>query len=93
MKNQKTKYNIWIDFWIELSSNGRYNTAVQKYVHKEYLSWTGTGLVGNVGGQLGLWLGFSFTGFIAGVVNLAPKMWYLTKNISQNNFYILNQHE
>ena len=73
------EYIIWVEFMKEVSSNGRYTTTVQKHVHKEYLSWTGTGLVGNVGGQLGLWLGFSFTGFIAGVVNLAPKIWYLTK--------------
>ena len=74
LENQMNKYIVWIDLMKEMSSNGRYNTAVQKYVHKEFLSWTGTGLVGNVGGQLGLWLGFSFTGFIAGVVNLAPKI-------------------
>ena len=29
-------------------------------------------MVGNIGGQLGLWVGFSFTGLAAGILNL----WY-----------------
>ena len=72
MRGQENKYIFWLEFWKERSSNGRYMNSVQKYVNKEYLSWTGTSMVGNVGGQLGLWLGFSFTGCVAGALNLIP---------------------
>ena len=49
-------------------------------VKKEYLLWSITTLVGNVGGQLGLFLGFSFAGFMAWLLNLAPKLLNLIKN-------------
>ena len=35
--------------------------------------------MGNIGGQLGLFLGFSFAGFIAWLLDLAPKLLNLIK--------------
>ena len=32
-------------------------------------------MVGNIGGQLGLWIGFSFTGLVAGILNV----WYCAR--------------
>ena len=53
---------------------------------KENLVWTGTSMVGNVGGQLGLWVGFSFAGLLAGTLNVIPKMWDLVlRKRSSNN--------
>ena len=68
-------YVFILEFAKSKWSNGPYAMEVQKYVHKEYLAWTGTSLIGNVGGQLGLWVGFSFTGFLAQTLNFCPKMW------------------
>ena len=82
MEAQQRKYY----FWIQLTSDknmphGYYSDKVQKFVHKEYLVWTGISMVGNIGGQLGLWVGFSFTGLVAGILSL----WYcVQRQISSN---------
>ena len=63
---------------------GYYQDKVQKFVHKEYIVWTGICMVGNIGGQLGLWVGFSFTGLVAGILNL----WYCAHGkISSNKHF------
>ena len=66
---QMNKYMILLEFAKRKSSNGVYANKIQKYVYKEYLAWTGASMVGNIGGQLGLWVGFSFTSFISGAIN------------------------
>ena len=73
LEDQQRKYF----FWIELTSdkqkpNRHYSDKIQKFVHREYLVWTDIGMVGNIGGQLSLWVGFSFTGLAAGILNV----WY-----------------
>ena len=60
---------ILLEFAKRKSSNGVYANKIQKHVYKEYLAWTGASIVGNVGGLLGLWVGFSFTGFVSGAIN------------------------
>ena len=63
---------------------------VQKEIHKEYLAWTGTSMIGNVGGQLGLWVGFSVTGFMAGTFNVIPKMCkYVIQMLKQQRIRVL----
>ena len=73
-ENQMNKYLILFEFAKAKWANGPYAMEVQKEIYKEYLAWTGTSMIGNVGGQLGLWVGFSVTGFIAGTFNVIPKM-------------------
>ena len=74
LHNQTSKYLLWLQFGRDNEGTiGVYANKSQKYIHKEYLVWTGISVVGNIGGQLGLWVGFSFTGFVAGIV----KFWYL----------------
>ena len=81
MEKQMNKYLFWLYFSKEKVSNGLYTNEIQKYVHKEYLAWTGISLVGNVGGQLGLWVGFSFTGFLAGTLNVIPNAWNFLRHM------------
>ena len=54
---------------------------VQKEVHMEYLTWTGISMVGNIGGQLGLWIGFSFTSLVAVALNMLPTIRAFIKRI------------
>ena len=73
-------------FWIKLTSDkkephGYYSDNIPKVVQKEYLVWTGTVLISNIGGQLGLWVGFSFTGLAAGILNL----WYWARGKLSSN--------
>ena len=74
LNNQTSKYLVWLQFGMDNEGTiGVYANKSQKYIHREYLVWTGISVVGNIGGQLGLWVGFSFTGFVAGIL----KIWYL----------------
>ena len=71
--NQDKKYMFWISFSPSDSTRGKYTKQVQIEVSKEYKTLTAISLVGNIGGQLGLFVGFSCTGFIAWMLNLVPK--------------------
>ena len=46
-----------------------------KIVRKEYLIMSGISLVGNVGGMLGLFIGFSFLGISEWIVDGLAKVW------------------
>ena len=70
VERQEDKFMIWLEFRKMKWSTGLYTTQLTKEVHREYLVWTDISMIGNVGGQLGLWLGFSFTGFMLGILNL-----------------------
>ena len=73
LENQQRKYYFLISLTSDKQKpNGYYSDKIQKFIHKEYLVWTEIGMVGNIGGQLGLWVGFSFTSLAAGILNL----WY-----------------
>ena len=74
-QRQMDKYVILLEFAKNKWILGSYEMEVQKETYKENLAWTGISMVGNVGGQLGLWVGFSFTGLLAGTLNVIPKMW------------------
>ena len=69
-------YAFWPEFGSPTWSRGKYQYYIQKEVHKEYLTVTSTILVGNIGGHLGLCIGFSFTGLIAWLLSVFPKLWH-----------------
>ena len=57
------------------SSRGGMTIIPQVRVHQEYLVWTWYSLLGNAGGQMGLWVGFSFIGTTTWALNLFKKIW------------------
>ena len=73
------KYMIWTNIASQRSTKGKYTKRIQKDVHKEHWALTEISLIGNIGGQLGLCIGFSFTGFIGWMLGLFPdvrdKIW------------------
>ena len=73
LETNLTQYMFWASFKVPKWSRGEYIHGVQKEVHKEFWAMTGMSLVGNVGGQLGLCLGFSFIGFSGWVLALIPE--------------------
>ena len=76
LEDQWSKYYFWISLTSDKTEpHGYYSDKINKFVHREYLVWTVTSMVGNIGGQLGLWVGFSFTGLVAGILNL----WYCAR--------------
>ena len=74
LQNQDNKYMVWPAFTPRRTKRGKYSRYFSIDVHKEFLAVTGTSLVGNVGGQLGLFVGFSFTGFISWMFDLFPRI-------------------
>ena len=48
-------------------------------IYKEYLLWTVSSLIGNIGGVLGMTIGFSFFGYIGILLNQIPKFWKFLK--------------
>ena len=46
-----------------------------KIVHKEYLITTAMTLIGNVGGTLGMFIGFSFIGVYGWFVDITKIIW------------------
>ena len=50
-------------------------------VYKEYLLWSVTALVGNVGGMLGMTMGFSFFGCIGIWLDVIPSILRLGKKL------------
>ena len=55
------------------SARGVYDVFPQKEIHTEHLSVTGLSLFGNIGGYMGLFVGFSFTGLVAWILKLIQK--------------------
>ena len=63
------------------STRGSYRSQFQKEVQTERLVWSEISIIGNIGGYMGLCVGFSFTGFLAWLLGLFPKVWFaLGKN-------------
>ena len=82
LNGQHNKYFVWLGFYKDnKGTNGFYADWAEKYVHKEHLAWTGISMVGNIGGQLGLWVGFSFTSLAAGIFNVCN---FLLRKFTQN---------
>ena len=58
----------------ESSRGGRAN-APYKTVHKEYYLITRTQLIGTVGGTMGMFIGFSFSGTLTWILDLCNQGW------------------
>ena len=62
-------------------SKGDRTKELQLDVYTEYYVWSGVSLVGNVGGQLGLFIGFSFLGSWVWLMSKAQMIWsWVTRN-------------
>ena len=62
-------------------SKGDRTKELQLDVYTEYYIWSGVSLVGNVGGQLGLFIGFSFLGSWVWLMSKAQMIWsWVTRN-------------
>ena len=59
---------------------GEYRDGLQVEVHKEYRALTEISLIANIGGYLGLFVGFSFNAFIYGVWKLMPSIYRFLLN-------------
>ena len=59
---------------------GEYTDGLQVEVHKEYRALTEISLIANIGGYLGLFVGFSCNGFIYGVWKLMPSIYRFLLN-------------
>ena len=57
------------------SSMGERLSEPYKVVHKEFLIWNTLTMIANIGGTLGLTLGFSFIGSVDWLTNFLVKMW------------------
>ena len=65
-------------FYLDMDSpegtQGVYSDELKVEVHTEHLAWTFKSLIGNIGGYLGLCVGFSFTGLISWMLNMLPRV-------------------
>ena len=83
------EYSFELDWDSQAASVRRRDHRSQepyKTVHKEYLLMTGMSLVGNVGGMLGLFIGFSFLGISEWMIDCLSKAWAHVKKQKQKTF-------
>ena len=85
LKDLSEKYMIWVNIASPKSARGKYTKRLEVDVHKEYWALTEISLIGNIGGQLGLCVGFSFTGFVAWMLGLFPDIMYKLATLCCNN--------
>ena len=50
-------------------------------VYEEYLIYNTMGMIGSVGGTLGIFIGFSVTGFISSAIGFIKKMQTCKENL------------
>ena len=72
---QKEKYIFGLSLATPPATRGKYTRRFQKVVDTENLAWSQISVIGNIGGYMGLCVGFSFTGFIAWTLAIIPKIW------------------
>ena len=58
-------------FSVVESSRGQRTNEPTKQLHKEYYLVTKMGLVANIGGTMGLFIGFSFSGSLIWIIDMA----------------------
>ena len=56
-------------------SNGVPTTNLMVDIHREYLVWTEFALIGNIGGMMGMTIGFSFMSYIGFALDIIPRLW------------------
>ena len=71
---QKESYMFTGYFGKWLSSRATKTLDLKVDVYMEHLAWTGTALLGNVGGNFGLMIGFSFLGLLSWALNIMRKV-------------------
>ena len=77
-------HGLDIKFVLPKSVTDHRSEKVYKIVKKEYLVVPWTTLVGNVGGTLGMFIGFSFVGFSDWILRYASKLLKFIKKIPNN---------
>ena len=77
---QNNRYMFYLDLDSPDGTHGGYSDELKVNIHTEHLAWTLKCLIGNIGGYLGLTIGFSFTGMSSWVLNLLPKAWEVVNN-------------
>ena len=73
LKNRESKFMIYLMLAPPPSNRGQYLNGFQKEVRREYLAYTGNSLFGNIGGYMGLCVGFSLTGLVTWIFDILPK--------------------
>ena len=80
---QDHKYMFLIYLSHPPSTRGSYRSQFQKDVQTERLVWSEISIIGNIGGYMGLCVGFSFTSFLAWLLGIFPKAWFALEKIKE----------
>ena len=75
MANNSYLFRLSYDHWDW--QKGDRGIGLKVDVHKEYLVWTGSALIGSVGGLFGMTIGFSFLGFFCWLLDIIPRLFKL----------------
>ena len=67
-------FSFYLDMDSPDGTHGGYSDELKVEAHTEHLAWTFKCLIGNIGGYLGLCVGFSFTGLISWMFNMLPRV-------------------
>ena len=71
-RNSSFLFTLNYDHWDW--QRGDRATKLKVEIHKEYLVWSASTMIGNVGGMMGMTIGFSFFGYIGYVLNFLPQV-------------------
>ena len=75
MNDYSPGFEFKYQFRVPESSNGERTRWPVKTVIQEHYLWTGETLLGNIGGSLGMFIGFSFTGVSASLFENLILLW------------------
>ena len=80
----KNCFFFYVHFKDPKSSSGYRASKLMVNVYKENLVWSGFILIGNVGGQMGMFVGFSFSGCIGWTLRTFALLWnYIRRNATK----------
>ena len=71
-RNSSFLFTLNYDHWDW--QRGDRGTKLKVEIHKEYLVWSASTMIGNVGGMMGMTIGFSFFGYIGYVLDFLPQV-------------------
>ena len=77
-KGNSLQFSLYIDHLD--SQKGNRGIELKVDVYEEYLLWSVTTLVGNVGGVMGMTIGFSFFGYIGMWLDIIPSILRIGKH-------------
>ena len=75
LDNSTDTFGLGIKFDPDDSSRGERTKDIEVNVFTEQRVWTAIALIGNIGGQMGLLVGFSFFGCFGWMLNMCQKSW------------------